>query len=80
MTAGRDSSVGTVTRYELDGTRIESRLLGLRVRIPLEAWIFVLCVVREDKQAKCRTIKTKKQVRMKYKQNTGEYKKKFPWS
>jgi hypothetical protein len=56
-----------VTPYKLDGTRIESRLLGLRVRIPPEAWIFVLCVVSEDKKAKCRAIKTKKQVRMKLK-------------
>ena len=50
------------------------RLLGLRLRILPESWMLVLCVVREDKKAKCRTIKTKKQVRMKYRvqENTKE--------
>ena len=41
------------------------RLLGLRVRIPPGAWMFVLCVVSKDKKANCRTIKTQKQARMK---------------
>ena len=31
--------------------------------------MFVLCVLNKDKE-KCRTVKTKTQVRMKYKQNT----------
>ena len=65
--AGRDSSVGIATRYGLDGPGIESsrsqwpsglrresatdRLLGLRVRIPLGAWMFVLCVLyNKDKR------------------------------
>jgi hypothetical protein len=30
------------------------------------AWMFVFCVVSKDKMAKCRTMKRKKQVRMKY--------------
>ena len=47
----------------------------LRVRIPPGALMSVLCVVSKDKKAKCRTIKTKKQVRMKYEQNKKEYKK-----
>ena len=61
---GSDSAVGIVTRYRLDGPGIESRrsqwpsglrrgsaavhLLGLRVRIPLGAWMFVLYVLCED--------------------------------
>ena len=56
----RRSSVGVAIRYGLDGPGIESRrsrwprglrrglvavrLLGLRVRIPTGAWMFVLCV------------------------------------
>jgi hypothetical protein len=31
-----------------------ARLLGLRVRIPLEAWMFVLCVVHADKRLNAR--------------------------
>ena len=46
-----------------------ARLLELRVQIPPGAWMFVLCVVSKDKKAKCRAIKTKKQVR-----STREYK------
>ena len=62
----RDSSVGMASRYGLDGPGIESayprwpsglrlgsaadRLLGLRVRIPPGAWMFVLCVVSKDKE------------------------------
>ena len=45
------------------------RLLGLRVRIPPGAWMFVLCVVSKDKKVKCRKCRTKKtqnQVRAKY--------------
>ena len=34
-----------------------------------------VCVVSKDKKAKCRMIKTKKQVWMKYKQSKREYKK-----
>ena len=41
-------------------------------KIPPWAWMFVLCVVSKDKKAKCRTIKTKKQLRKKYKQSTRE--------
>jgi hypothetical protein len=37
--------------------------------------MFVLCVVIKDKRAKCRTISIQKQVWMKYKQITSEYKK-----
>ena len=44
-----DSSVGIATRYKLDGQGIESppisvaeRFMGLRVRIPPEAWKFML--------------------------------------
>jgi hypothetical protein len=51
------------------------RLLGLWFRILPGAWMFVLCVSRKDKKAKCRKIKKTKQVRMKYKENTREYKK-----
>ena len=39
--------------------------------------MFMLCVVSKDKQAKCRTIKTKKQEGIKYKQTTREYKKNY---
>ena len=62
LIVGRDSSVGIATRCGLDGLGIESlwpsdlrqgsavnRLLGLRVRIPPGAWMFVLCVVRKGK-------------------------------
>jgi hypothetical protein len=38
--------------------------------------MFVLCVVSKRQKAKCRTIRTKKQVRMKYKQGIREYTKK----
>ena len=48
----------------------------LRVRIPSEAWMFVLCAVSKDKKAKCRTIKTKTQVRMTYKEYNRIQKKK----
>jgi hypothetical protein len=79
---GRDSSVGIATRYRLDGRgskpwrtqgpgglrrrAVAGRPLGLRVRIPPGAWMFVLCVVSKETKAKCRTIKTKEQVRTKY--------------
>ena len=39
---------------------------GDRIPFPPAAWIFLFCVVSKDKKAKCRTIKTKRQVRMKY--------------
>jgi hypothetical protein len=52
-------------------------LLELRVRIPPGAWMFVLCVESKDKMAKCRTVRTKKQARMKYKESTREYKRKY---
>ena len=59
------------------GTRfVADRLLGLRFHIPPGTWMFVLCVVsKEDKKAKCRIIKTKIQVRMKYRvqENTKKY-------
>ena len=32
VTVGRDSSVGTATRYELDGPRIESRLFRVVIQ------------------------------------------------
>ena len=52
---------------------VTSHLVGLRVRIPSGAWMFVLCVVSQDKKkAKARIIKTKKQVRIKYKERTRE--------
>ena len=43
-----------------------ARLVGLWVRIPPRAWMFVLCVVSKDKNAKCRIVKTKTQVQIKY--------------
>jgi hypothetical protein len=52
---------------------------GDRIPFPPAAWIFLLCAVSRDKKAKCRRIKTKRQVRMKYKQSTREYKKKSRW-
>jgi hypothetical protein len=39
---------------------VVDRLLGLRVRIPPRAWMFVLHSKKQ--KAKCRTIKTQKQV------------------
>ena len=64
---GRDSSVGTATRYGLNGPGIESQpipvaerskarlcfrsLAGIAVRIPPGAWMFVLCVVSKDQQS-----------------------------
>ena len=65
----RNSSVGIATRYGLDGPGIESsrsqwpsglrresaadRLLGLQVRIPPGAWMFVLYVIfQEGRKAK----------------------------
>ena len=80
------SSVGTANRYRLDSSSpcrsqwpcglkrgsAADRLLGLRIRNPLGAWMFVLCVVSKDKMTKCERVKTKKQVRMKYKQSTRE--------
>ena len=60
------------TLYAMDGLRIEcrshwpsglrrgsaaDRLVGLRVRIPPGAWIFVLST---DKKVKCSTMKTNK--------------------
>jgi hypothetical protein len=49
MQIGRESSIGIATRYGLNGPGIESqlipvteRLLGLRIRIPPGAWMFVL--------------------------------------
>ena len=41
-------------------------VLGLRVRIPPRTRVFVSCVVSKRQKTKCRTIKTKKQARMKY--------------
>ena len=72
---GRDSSVGIETRYWLDGRgsnrlsrlprglgrwSVATCLLGLRVRIPQGAWIFVLCFVSTDKMQNARqsTLKT----------------------
>ena len=43
-----------------------AHLLGLQVRVPPGTWMFVLCVVGKNKKTKCRTIKTKTQIRMKY--------------
>ena len=79
---GRDSSVGIATRYRLDGRgsnpwrtqrprglrrrAVAGRPLGLRVRIPTRTWMFVLCVVSKETKVKSRTLKKKKQVRMKY--------------
>jgi hypothetical protein len=40
--------------------------------------MFVLCVGSVDRKAKCRAMKTKKTVRMKYEQSTTEYNKKNP--
>jgi hypothetical protein len=69
----RDNSVGIATPYGRDGAGTENspsslrrgsaavRLLELRVWIPPEAWMRVLCVLSEDKKSKCRTMKTKKQ-------------------
>ena len=51
----------------LKGGSATDRLLGLRVRMLPEAWMFVLCVVSKDKKAKRMIIKTKKKVRIKYK-------------
>ena len=61
MNVGRDSVVGIATRYGPDGPGIESRRsqwpcglrrgsaavrsLGLWVRIPPGAWMFVLCLL-----------------------------------
>ena len=44
-------------------------------KIPSSAWMFVLSFVSKDRKAKCRTIKTKKLVGMKYIQSAREYKK-----
>ena len=46
------------------------RLLGLRVRIPAGAWMFVSYV--KDKKTKCMAMKTKKEVRLKYEHSTRE--------
>ena len=90
LSVGRRNSVDIATGYGMDGQASESRrfkwpsglrrgtasdrLLGLRVWIPSGACVFLLCVVSEDKKTKCRTIKTKNQVRMKYRvqKNTKE--------
>jgi hypothetical protein len=40
--------------------------------------VCVVCVVSTDAKSKCRTIKTKTQVRIKYKQSTREYNKNTP--
>ena len=50
-------------------------LAGVAGSILAGARMFVLNVVSKDKNAKCRTVKTKKQVWMKYTQSTREYKK-----
>jgi hypothetical protein len=42
-----------------------AKFLGRSLR---GAWMFVLCVLNQDKSQKYRTIKTKKQVRMKYRE------------
>jgi hypothetical protein len=47
----RDRVAGIVNSYGLDG---------------YGGMMFAFCAVRKDKQAKCRTMKTKEQVRMKY--------------
>ena len=68
VTVGRDTSVGMATRYGLGGLGIEScrfqwlsglrrgsaayPLLGLRVRIPPGAWMFVSCVVSKRQKGK----------------------------
>ena len=72
-----DSVVHIATRWGLDSPGIESpaaersearvwvdRLLEMRVRTPPASWTFVLCVGSKDKKTKCRTMKTKEQVRM----------------
>ena len=61
-------------------TSLADYLQGLRDWIPPGAWLFVLCVVSRDKMAKRRTIKTKKQVRMKYKVQENTKKKKSHWT
>jgi hypothetical protein len=48
---------------------VAARLLVLRVRIPPVAWMFMLSVVSKDIMGKCRTVRTKTQARMKYKQS-----------
>jgi hypothetical protein len=78
---GRDSSVDIAIRYGLDSLGIEcrfqlpsglrggpvaDRLQGFLVRILPWALMFVSCVVSKRQRAKCRTMKTNKQLRMKY--------------
>ena len=54
------------------------RLLGWRARIPPRAWMFVLCVLySKDKRQEARTVRTKKQVRIKHK--VREISKKSQW-
>ena len=68
----RHAGIDIATCYGLDGwgsnppIPVAEQLMGLRIRILPGALIFVLCVVSKDKKAKCRTIKTKNEIRMKY--------------
>ena len=79
---GRDSSVGIATRYGLDGPWIEcrshwpsglrrvstvDRLLGLRVRFPPGAWMFVLCVLYSKDKRQSQDNQDK-EVRISYRQ------------
>jgi hypothetical protein len=59
-----ESSKARVYGRWLDGVAGSSPTRGMDV-----------CVVSKDKNVKCRTIKTKTQVRMKYKQSTRECRK-----
>ena len=72
-TGGMDVCVADIRGRAVYGEGFAAdRLLGLRVRIPHGACTFVLCVVSKDKKAKCRTIKTKTQVRIKYKRENNK--------
>ena len=77
---GRHSSVGTETRYGLGGPGIESRsqwpnglrqwsvvdrCLGLRVRIPPETWMFVLCALYSKDKRHSQDNQDKEVVQMK---------------
>ena len=80
---GRGSSIGIATSNGLDGPGIEcqwpiglrqgsaaDRLLGLRVRMPPGAWMFLLCVIySKDKKAKIHDNQDR-EVRVKYRQRT----------
>ena len=75
----RNSSVGIATGYGLDGPGIESqwpsclrrgsaadRLLGLRVRIPPGAWMFVLCVLYSKDKRHSQNNQDNEVIQMKY--------------